>query len=88
MALRAGEPHGPVGIETLTQSPELLTNAKAAAQNDRQLRFFGHFFCAASEEKSFCMQSHTLVDPCVKNCYPKEIIIILHVVLHDSVHTM
>ena len=50
--------------------------------------FLATFFCAASEEKSFCMQSHTLVDPCVKNCYPKEIIIILHVVLHDSVHTM
>ena len=28
--------------------------------------FFGHFFGAASEEKSFCMQSHTLVDPCKK----------------------
>ena len=50
--------------------------------------FLATFFCAASEEKSFCMQSHTLVDPCVKNCYPKEIIIILHVVLHGSVHTM
>ena len=44
MALRAGEPRGPVGIETLTQSPELLTNAKAAAQNDRHLSFFWPLF--------------------------------------------
>ena len=44
VALRAGEPRGPVGIETLTQSPELLTNAKAAAQNDRHLSFFLPFF--------------------------------------------
>ena len=28
--------------------------------------FFWPLFCAASEEKSFCMQSHTLVDPCKK----------------------
>ena len=28
--------------------------------------FLATFLCAASEEKSFCMQSHTLVDPCKK----------------------